>query len=266
MNLYQNQFSSKHNFPFIEETSKILIIASTARSGSHMLGHSLYKTGSFGFPLEYANPTNVPEWMKRLKTNTFIETLNRIQRIRTSPNGVFSIKIHYSHLKTFGGFNKLIQIFPNARFILLSRNDILRQAVSLSFAKKTGVWISGQKPKNVSPTYSYKHVDQCLREIICKTASWKYKLASSGSTYIELSFEEVQKDLNTSIRRIANFMDIELVNGLIPNLPPTKKQHSIKKNEWIDKFTSESDPLSELFERPHNHLLKLFNKLIYRIK
>ncbi|EDX85301.1 hypothetical protein S7335_3000 [Synechococcus sp. PCC 7335] len=64
-----------------------------------MLEHALYRTNSFGFPLEYANPHNPVEWNRRFNTDSLPRALAEIQQRRTSPNGVFSIKVHYSHIK-----------------------------------------------------------------------------------------------------------------------------------------------------------------------
>ena len=41
MHLYEDQFSEEYDFPRLEKPTKILIIASTARCGSHMLEHAL---------------------------------------------------------------------------------------------------------------------------------------------------------------------------------------------------------------------------------
>jgi LPS sulfotransferase NodH len=210
MNLYKEQFSSSHDFPLVDEPSKILIIASTGRSGSHMLGHSLYESGYFGFPLEYANPSNIAEWKNRFGVNDFFQVLEKIQERRTSANGVFSIKVHYPHIKLFGEFKQLVDFFPNAYFILLSRENVLRQAVSLSIARQTGVWISGQKPIDDNPTYDFKDIDKCLRETIINNSSWRYKLAASGCNYIEMTFEKICEDLSLSIKNIADFMDIDI--------------------------------------------------------
>ena len=41
MSLYEDQFLEKNDLNRVEKPSKTLIIASTGRSGSHMLGHAL---------------------------------------------------------------------------------------------------------------------------------------------------------------------------------------------------------------------------------
>lgn len=246
MNLYDDQFSESHDFPRVEKPSKVLVIASTGRCGSHMLGHALYETGKFGFPLEYANPDNLSEWKRRLGIDDVREVLAEIQRRRTSPNGVFGIKIHYLHIQELGGFDGLTALFPEARYVLLSRKDVLRQAVSLALAIQTGVWIAGQKPFNENPEYDHAQIDKCLRDTIRDNASWRYLLSASGCVYREMDFDQVRKDLGASIQEIAGFLGVEVDPGDIPEGLVTERQSSGRNAEWAERFTAEFDRSSTL--------------------
>lgn len=246
MHLYQNQFSEEHDLPLVERPSKVLIIASTARCGSHMLGHALHRTGRFGFPLEYANPVNLGEWRKRLGVNDFEQVLHAIQQRRTSANGVFGIKIHYSHIEQFGSFERLKQFFPNACYVILSRRDVLSQAVSYAIASQTGVWIAGQQPVTDDPRYDFEQIDRCLRQAILHTASWRYTLAASGANYIELDFDQVRRDPARSIEQIARFMEVEIDALDLPQEPVTQRQGNDRNAEWAQRFTAEFNPSREL--------------------
>ncbi|WP_089676027.1 Stf0 family sulfotransferase [Vreelandella aquamarina] len=63
-NFYAKQFGEDLNFPSFDnvEDVRCLVICSTPRCGSHMLGHSLYETGKAGFPLEYLQKNNLKRW------------------------------------------------------------------------------------------------------------------------------------------------------------------------------------------------------------
>lgn len=256
MNLYKEQFSKVHDFPRADQPSKILVIASTARCGSHMLGHALHKTKQFGYPLEYANTANLPEWKKRFGKESLTETLIEIQKHRTSPNGVFAIKIHYSHISQFGGFSNLMKCLPNAYYVHLSRGNVLEQAVSLSIAEQTGVWISGQEPINNRPSYNFRHIKRCLRRTILDDSSWRYILGAAGCKYIQIEFDHVRTDLAQSIEKIAAFMNVELDPGEIPSEQVISKQGNSLNVEWADRFVTEFNPNSELLS-----LLKLKNRI-----
>lgn len=230
-----------------------------------MLGHALYKTNCFGFPLEYANPANLTEWKKRLAKKNLAEVLTELQRRRTSPNGVFSIKIQYSQIKQFGDFQNLVALLPNAYFLLLSREDVLRQAVSLSKAKQTGKWISGQKPVKNNPTYNFKDIDKYLRQFILDNSSWKYFLAANGCNYIEMRFEQVLNNLTQSIKKIASFVDIEIQTEQIPEKQVTKKQSDVINANWTNKFVSDFNYSRELLNKKKvlKEFFKKIKKLLY---
>jgi len=265
MHLYEDQFSENHDFPRVETPSKVLIIASTGRCGSHMLGHALYKTNRFGFPLEYANPANLAEWKRILKIDDLQGVMAEIQRKRTSPNGVFGIKIHYPHIKQFGGFDNLVKCFPNAYYILLSRNDVLKQAVSLSIASQTGVWISGQKPVSDNPKYDFDNIDECLRQTILNNSSWRYTLAASGSNYIEMDFDDVRHNLVQSIKNIASFIDIEIDTNEILNKQVTKRQGSHRNIEWETRFISDFNTSNELLGNLGPSFVKRIKRRVKRM-
>lgn len=264
MHLYHEQFSESHDLPRKDKPSKFLIIASTGRCGSHMLGHALQKANSFGFPLEYANPANLAEWEKRLDKQGLNEVLPEIQQRRTSPNGVFGIKVHYSHIKQFGGFDRLKKTFSDAYYIILSRKDVLKQAISLSIAKQTGVWISGQKAVIDNPRYNFNDIDHCLRHTIIENSSWRYTLSAHGCNYIEMDFDFVRSNLTSTIHQIADFIRVEIDPELIPKDQATKKQSNNINIEWERRFLSDYDG-KELFSNGESDLLSRLKRKIRRI-
>ncbi|MCB1121342.1 MAG: Stf0 sulfotransferase [Verrucomicrobiae bacterium] len=265
MYLYEDQFSEIHDFPKVDRPVKVLVIASTARCGSHMLGHALHQTGKFGFPLEYMNHANLAEWKKRIGSNNIEEVLQVIQSRRTSTNGVFGIKIHYSHIQMFGGFEKVMQFFPNAYYVLLSRNDVLRQAVSLSIAKQTGVWISGQQPVNDNPEYDSTDIENCLRQTILDNASWRFTLAASGSNYIEMDFDQARRNLPDSVQKVADFIDIQIDQHDIPTEQVTKKQSNSRNREWAERFVSEFKKSDKLLQPETPGLMKRIKGKVFRV-
>lgn len=249
MNLYQTQFDKSLNFKNQKDVKKCLIIASTGRSGSHFLGHLLHQTKCFGFPLEYVNPSNLAEWKKRLQTNSTEETLKKLQTIRTSENGVFSIKLHYHHLALLGGFEKLEALFPNAHFILLTRKDALKQAISTAIASQTGVWISGQTPTSDETCFDAKQINFYLKQVLLDSTSWKYLLVNHSANFIEMEFESIRDNVSKAMSTIAQFMDVELET--VDYTPKTKKQSNQLNKEWEKKylqagFTDELVPSGKL--------------------
>lgn len=234
-NLYERQFSEAHDFPPPEKETRTLVLAFTARCGSHMLGHTLHETGRFGFPLEYLNGGNLAEWKRRLGTSGPTDTIAALRTRRTSPNGIFSIKLHYAHCRMLGGTDAMNALFPNARYLLLRRSDVLAQAVSYAKAKQTGVWINGQEPTG-EPAYDEALIDRCLHRVLRETEAWRYLLSTERLPFRELCFEQILEDVPGTIRSIASFLDVPLPDADVPDQPPTTRQRSRINQEWMDRF------------------------------
>ncbi len=241
MELYKDQFDSKYDLVLEENTSrKYLIIASTARSGSHMLGHALHDTGLFGYPLEYVNPSNLEQWKKITQEDSFEGVLNSIKSRRTSSNGVFAIKVHYSHIKQFGSFQNFTKHFPEAHVVLITRKNILKQAVSFVIASQSGNWISGQTSKKKKPIYDGNRIKMIMKRTMLENASWKYNLQISGSNYLEMEFENIVANIPRAIHEVADFMNVDISHTSIPSKPVTKRQSSIINEEWEQKFLKQN--------------------------
>ncbi len=262
MALYEDQFDEQHDFSHQTDTRKTLIVASTVRSGSHMLGHILHQTGGFGFPLEYGNKQNLKQWKQRLGHTSTSQCMKALMQRRTSPNGVFGIKVHYSHLPEFGGFANLCKLFPNPHFILLTREDLMAQAVSLSIARQTGSWIAKHQDSTVEPQYNFNDIDEGLRRIIFENSSWRYTLAASGAKYMELNFSEVKTNTANTVLRIADFIEQDIDATRIPITPVTQKQSNELNQQWLSRFTHQFDPTNELMRYNQQSIWrKLMKKL-----
>ena len=263
MELYEDQFADDHDYSVQTATEKTLIIASTVRSGSHMLGHALHQTDAFGFPLEYANTNNLHHWKKKFGLTDTHAVMRELMRRRTSPNGVFGIKLHYSHLQTLGGFASVRALFPNPHFVFLSREDVMSQAVSLAVARQTGAWISKQQAQQ-QPVYRFDDIDDGLRRILFENSSWKYTLSASGAAYMDLRFEDVKSDTAHAITRIAQLMKVTVESERIPSAPVTKKQSDTTNQQWTRRFISEFNQNDELMRFNRESPLRRVKKRLLR--
>ena len=234
-NLYAAQFAAEHDFPPFAGKPRIYVIASTPRSGSHMLGHVLHNTRKLGWPLEFFSPRNFDEWRRRLDTTGVENTLAELKRRRTSPNGVFGIKLHYRHVVELGGIERVKALLPDARYILLRRANVLAQAVSYAKATQTDVWFSGMEPQGEA-FYDYRLIEQSLRKLLLDTTAWHHLLVTRGLPFMDLTFEEVLRDTPGTTRRIADFLEVTLEPHEIPDQPRTQRQSDPLNEEWIARF------------------------------
>lgn len=239
--MHEQQFSTELDVENAPPATRSLIIASTPRSGSHMLGHSMTATNVMGRPFEYANLFNLPFWEKRFGTTGLPDSLAQIMRLRTTPNGLFSIKLHYSHLENLGGLTSVADRFPDPHFIFIYRSETLKQAFSLAKAHQTGVWIDGMQGNGKPFHYNYQQVRQALEEICLHNALWRHELKSLGVPVLELEFDTVRQNTPDTLRQIAEFADLQLSSADAVGTPPTRPQSTAESYATLlDRFARDN--------------------------
>ena len=236
MALYEDQFEDRFDFPNSAPTRRTLIIASTPRCGSHYLGHALQGTGLFGSPFEYANPVNLQRWQSVIGTVDMPEAIRAIMARRTSENGVFAIKVHWSHIGQFGSVNRMLGLFPDARFFHIRRRDLVGQAISFAIARQNGVWISGQEGNGRVPEYDFQQVYRCLGTLVDHNAAWQAAIAQTGLPFDGMDFEDIRKDLPAAVDRVASLLHIDLPSTALDVSEKTEKQSGERNAEWRARF------------------------------
>lgn len=234
------QFDTCYDFPEQSIVKRNYIISYTPRSGSHLIGHYLGKTGQMGFPLEYLNPNNFPVWQQRFQTNDIVNTFEMIKRYRTSSNGCFGCKLGLKEFERIVSENKFDDVFSDAKIVRIRRKDILSQAVSLAKAKMTGSFISLQKPV-AEAKYSHKLIDDALQEIIVDNARLDYIFNKRSFSYFQVYYEDFIENPGKILKDIALFVGIDLkINTPSGDLELPKKQSDGINREFKRLFIQEN--------------------------
>ncbi|WP_158585685.1 Stf0 family sulfotransferase [Pseudooceanicola sediminis] len=233
---YEDQFSPEYDIADAPAPERTIIIASTPRSGSHMLGHAMTATDAMGRPFEYSPPQNAEEWQRRLGQPDMKSALREIMKRRTTRNGVFAAKLHYEHLSLFGGLQAALDFFPNPVVVRVVRADLLRQAISLCVARQTGVWISSMTGNGKTPVYDYEAIRAEVERVALHNALWDSELAAAGVPALTVEFEASRTDTANVLRRIADFAGIDLAEAAIPDQPRTRKQSGGLAEKWIEAY------------------------------
>jgi LPS sulfotransferase NodH len=137
------------------------LVLATPRSGSTLLGQGLQASGLAGDPKEFFGH-KMPFWMERWQTPTLPAFAAHLRQARATPNGVFGAKLLYRqllHLESLARQDPeladlplpeiLDRLFPDLRFVWVTREDKVRQAISWFKARQTGVW--GQSQERGAP-------------------------------------------------------------------------------------------------------------------
>jgi trehalose 2-sulfotransferase len=236
MNLYGPQFSAQLDLPSVA-IRRTVLIASTPRCGSHMIGHAMARTGLMGVPYEYLNPANLRQWAQQLGTSDAEATLRALMGRRTTPNGVFGIKAHFDHCRTIGGADRMFRALPHLSVVHIRRADVLRQAISYAVARQTGVWIAGQEATSSEARFDTALIDDCLRDIALQNARWSLAFATAGITPLEVVYEEAERDIAATVAGIGRFTGV-ISDGVVLEVEAATERQSShdRTRDWVERY------------------------------
>jgi LPS sulfotransferase NodH len=230
--------SSAHqglDFPrFVGEPLKY-VVATQPRTGSHYLCQTLYSTGMAGCPLEYFHPRHWGEWMARCKSNDAKYVLSLLIQRRSSQNGSFGMKLHWSQLRAFLALG-IEGRFRDAKFIYLTRDDVLGQAISLVMAQRSGQWVRGQ-PMQKEPMYSYEAIRKSIGKILDERKRWETFFCQTGIEPLRIVYESFVADPRFQTERILRFVgpyaaaDLEGCPAAV-----TEVQRTDLNEQWRKRF------------------------------
>jgi LPS sulfotransferase NodH len=216
--------------PAYKGAGRRLILAAVPRCGSHFIGHTLASTGQLGFPLEYFKTSHWDAWAKRSGTTDVSGVLNSLYTYRTSPSGVFSCKLQWDHVR-FVVDAGLSDLFQNATVVLILRQDILGQAISLAIARQTGSWISEQVPLRAA-VYSRSEIESAIGSIIEREGKWRAFLASIDVVPKVVCYEAFYEDPEFWTAEIAKSVGVELDPGTKALRSSTEVQRTSDSEQW----------------------------------
>jgi LPS sulfotransferase NodH len=190
-----------------------------------------------GHPGEYLNPSlkdiHEPAGRKDFMKPTPTAYLERIKQ-RSTVNGIFGLKTHYMDLARYPEIADHVgTLFPDAKYISITRRNVLRQAISAAKAAQTMAWTSHleqQKQARFNYYAILKNVVITLREI----EWWDKFFARHGIKPLRVIYEDLDKDYEETLRKVINFLGVE---GTIPP-PPLKKQADDQTEGWVEEFAN----------------------------
>ena len=258
---------AEHDLPEYLGKPRTYIIASTPRTGSNLLCGLLGGTGLAGAPLEYFNPGHMRSLLERLDSPTPRERLRRwrhrnakgwtwlgirgwgereirhylrrVQRKRTTPNGVFGTKAHHRQVERVfleNGFapEDFLEAPP---YLYLTRRDQLAQAISWLKARQTWSW---QQAGDASQTrFDFDLLRKRLERIRRQEDGWKRYFAEREIEPLRLVYEDMVKDLDGSIRRVLSWIGVDAPPDLAVPAPTTRKLADDESRRWADRYREE---------------------------
>jgi LPS sulfotransferase NodH len=219
------------------------VLASTPRCGSNMLARALWHTGVAGFAEDYLSDDYVLDFFERWGFDTGAPDeladsyIRKLMRHRTSPNGVFGIRIHAGLLASTDV--DLHEVMSHPGYIWMRREDRLRQAISYLLAEQTGEWIVDGTylplRENLSPpTYSYEQIRRHIRLLDHDTAIWHEHFARRGAKPHVVTYEDLLERYEETVRGCLSWMGVTF-SGQVPD-PGIRRQAGELTERWVRRY------------------------------
>jgi trehalose 2-sulfotransferase len=192
-----------------------------------------------------------PEWSRDDYSRHFTAAL----REGTTPNGVFGAKLMWAYFGDFlelmrgipryagmGDGSLLASAFPGLRYVFVSRNDKVRQAVSLWRALQTLVWRMERGAPDDEPIpehrliYSFDAIDHLLAQLRRNEDAWRGYFFRTGQQPLQLYYEEIDDDLDESVRRVLDELGVEPPGHVEIERTSMRRQSDDLSESWVQTY------------------------------
>lgn len=213
------------DYPPVAQPGMQYLILSAPRSGSTMLSSALVASRVAGVPVEYFHFDELKKLGEPLTPQKAMTHLEAVRRRRTTPNGVFGMKLHGGQFRA--AFMRP-QMTPEGlaflrRFshvILITRTDKVAQAMSYMRSLKTGLWNSSLESDRKSARYVFAEEDTpelCRTMGVFKADEIMWKAFCSGLNLkaLPVTYEEMAASPAEVLRRVFAFLGLPY-DGQLP--------------------------------------------------
>lgn len=220
---------------------RTVLLASTPRTGSTLLGDALWGTGHCGVPQEYLNPRQLRAFGQRLGPLGLPAYLGWLREHRASPNGVFALKAHHQQLKATGlaDPDRLRALLGPLRFVWVRRADRARQAVSYSRAAQTQRWQATDTPL-AAPRYDLGHLLGALRDIHAQELGWQRLFQQLGAAPLVVHYRDLVRHYRPTLEAVLAALDLGPAALAAVPAPPQARMPSPEREEWATRFRQEA--------------------------
>jgi LPS sulfotransferase NodH len=173
----------------------------------------------------------------------------------TTSNGVFAAKVFWGHaedlirrtaniphLAGVPAHQRFRRVFADDLRAVFLRRNCLRAAVSLWRAEVSGVWSlsPGEKAPPPPPALDLWRVTQLHTLMHAGEIGWPHLLKSIDVDYLTLHYDDVATGLPRSVRRVAEFVEVELPDASVPATPALSRQADATTEQFVAEWRHET--------------------------
>ena len=215
------------------------IICATQRSGSTLLCSLLSNLGIAGQPQEFLLPEKETEFS--YSTEDYANYVRQVMTHFATENGASGVKVMNNtwdyilgKLKKHPDYiglsdSKIVEkLFPNVKFIFMTRRNKFRQAISLSRAEKSQVWEKhnhrSNEPTSIQGELHPFYLKNALKRAQEREQFWIDFFKENNIQPLEIEYETLTKSYQTLIPKVLAFIGVEYPSSLRIEQNKLKKQ------------------------------------------
>ena len=202
---YRSRISAAADLPPYQGVPSPYIILGTERSGTTVIAEGLYSTGQAGCPHEYEGPGQKKLLMERWNVFTSEDYLAHLFRYRTTPNGIWGIKILAHTIDQAATLYLLEQYRPV--YIYIFRKNKIEQAVSRFKAKYTDAWTESlhrSRKKIFNKDYSFQKILECFKFCLDSEQTILTFISNKKAMINKFMYEDMRNDIVGHVCHVCN--------------------------------------------------------------
>jgi LPS sulfotransferase NodH len=254
------------------------LVLGTPRAGTNLLSHALHVTGQAGDPDEWYGPSRLHD---RLRSWGLADPRSRPAAPRatdwpayqrrladlTANGGRFGVKVFHYHVEWLFRSGQLrcpVELLPpefrgDVRVIMISRRDVVAQAVSMAIASRTGIYahLPGVEPVRVPTTLAWwrdeapplapegrpltadafdpAEIHQIVTGIRRQHAAWTGWLAGTRLPRLDVTYEDLVVRRESVLQSVFGLLGISVRAAGLP-APDLRRQASALNRELIEAY------------------------------
>lgn len=151
------------------------------------------------------------------------------------------------------GERLLSAMLGEPRYLLVSRGDKARQAISLWRALQTRTWRAGhpgQDETKAELRYSFEHIDHLVRSLSENDVGWEGFFRRHQIPVLKVRYEDdLLRDREGTVLRVLRHIGVEAPEGWHP-VEPTKRQADSLTEAWVAAYHREATARREQTSSP----------------
>lgn len=218
---------------------RLVVVAATARSGSHLLCR-LICAGGLGIPFEYFNPVFVAAFAARWQVardapdfpRRYLEAVVRHRTV----DGICAVKCLGPQYGAFETGRRDAGL-PAPVFVHLWRRDSLAQAISYRLSLHSGYWDHTAVPTTPPQTDLEVGDLEALRKarhmLVLQEMGWRGELIRRGRPAVHIAYEDLIADRATAVRTVRGAVAPERADQPLPDFDEPAQADALRAHQGL---------------------------------